>query len=90
MTVKLSWAGPIDNQNPNTVIYLAAGLTPIEINKMELYLSGEEEFVGTGAYLKLYDYFNGPYPIRMPYDIAKGIGGDPDTWIINFLTDREV
>lgn len=88
MTVKLSWAGPIDNQNPLVSIYLAAGLTPIEINKMELYLSGEEEFVGTPAYLKLYDYFNGPYPIRMPYDIAKARSGEPDQWIIDFLLGR--
>jgi len=84
MTINLSWAQPIKS---NEDIYSAAGLTDSEIAKMPRYIAGIDDFYGTPAFAKLYNFFvfDASDIIRMPYDVAKGRTGTPDDWILEVL-----
>lgn len=65
-------------------IYKAAGLTTTEIKEIPLFISGEgEEFYGTTAYEKLFDYY--AFSGEMPYGVAKCRTGTPDEWIMDKL-----
>jgi hypothetical protein len=44
-----------------------------------------DEFYNSLAYLKLFNY----YISEMPYGVAKGRTGEPDTWIIRRLRERQ-
>lgn len=68
----------------NAEIYSNAGLTTVEISKMPLFISGEEEFYDSSAYEKLYEYFAFK-SCEMPYGTAKARDGDPDEWILDYL-----
>ena len=68
-----------------TELYQRANLNPGEIRKMKVYIDGDEDFYGTPAYEKLYEYFAFDGPIRMPYGTAKARDGDPDIWILEYL-----
>lgn len=77
-----------DNPKPSHLhLYKEAGLTVSEIKNMPMYLTGAEDFYGTPAYNKLYDYFvfEANHISRMPYGIAKADEGEPDTWILERL-----
>jgi hypothetical protein len=66
-------------------IYAEAGLGVTEIALVESYIEDDDgRFIETKAYEKLYDYFcnNG----EMPYLVAKARTGDPDAWILDYLT----
>jgi hypothetical protein len=65
-------------------VYESAGLTPAEIQLMEVYLAGDDDFYGSSSYEKLYGYFAFEAAL-MPYDIAKARTGDPDLWILEYL-----
>ena len=65
-------------------IYNAAGLTVDDINRMPSYIDGEDEFYGSEAYGKLYEYFAFE-TCEMPYGTAKARDGDPDYWILEYL-----
>ena len=67
-------------------IYEAAGLNEDEIFMMESYLEGVEEFYGTEAFDKLYEYYAFELG-EMPYEIAKARDGDPDSWILDTLLE---
>ena len=66
-------------------IYEDAGLNEDEVFMMESYLEGIEDFYGTPAYEKLYEYFCDTG--EMPYGVAKARDGDPDYWIIEKLLE---
>lgn len=66
----------------NMTVYEAAGLTPEEITAMPRYLAGIDDFYGTTAYEKLYNYFAFE-AYEMPYGVAKARTGDPDEWILD-------
>tara|TARA_B100000131_G_C17588618_1_gene398235 strand:- start:121 stop:342 length:222 start_codon:yes stop_codon:yes gene_type:complete len=68
-------------------IYDAAGLTEKERSQMPSYIEGEDEFYGSGAYDKLYEYFAFE-ACEMPYGIAKARTGDPDSWILEYLEEH--
>ena len=65
-------------------IYTEADLSKEEITSMQYYLSGEEDFYGTSAYEKLYQYFAFETG-EMPYGTAKARTGDPDVWILDTI-----
>jgi hypothetical protein len=67
-----------------TEIYEAAGLTEADRSRMPSYIEGEDEFYGSEAYGKLYEYFAFE-SCEMPYGIAKARTGDPDYWILEYL-----
>ncbi len=67
-----------------TEIYNAAGLTKDDRSRMPSYIEGEDEFYGSEAYGKLYEYFAFE-SCEMPYGIAKARTGDPDYWILEYL-----
>ena len=64
-----------------TDIYNAAGLTEDDRSRMSSYIEGEDEFYGSEAFGKLYDYFND----EMPYSIQKCWDDTPDNWILEQL-----
>ena len=63
-------------------IYIAAKMTEDDIRRMPSYIEGEDEFYGSEAFGKLYDYFID----EMPYDIQKFRDGTPDDWILERLS----
>ena len=65
-------------------IYTQAKLTTAEINKMPQYLDSDDDFYGSSAYDKLYDYFAFE-TCEMPYGTAKARDGDPESWILEKL-----
>ena len=65
-------------------IYNAAGLTEADRSRMPAYLEGEDEFYGSEAYGKLYEYFAFE-SCEMPYGTAKARDGDPECWIVDRL-----
>ena len=67
-----------------TEIYAAAGLTADDRARMPSYISGEDEFYGSKAYGKLYEYFAFE-SCEMPYGTAKARDGDPEWWILEYL-----
>lgn len=71
----------------NVSVYQAAGLTPEMIEKMPRYLAGIEDFYGTPAYTKLYEYFAFE-ACTMPYGVAKARTGDPDSWILDEVVNE--
>ena len=64
-------------------IYEAAGLTEEDIARMPAYAEDEEEFYGSEAFGKLYDYFM--HTGEMPYGVAKARTEMPDAWILEQL-----
>ena len=70
----------------NQEIYDAAGLTEDDRSRMPSYIEGEDEFYGSEAFGKLYEYFcnNG----EMPYGVAKARTECPDDWIIERLEEN--
>jgi hypothetical protein len=67
-----------------TEIYDAAGLTAHDRSFMPRYLAGIDEFLGSEAYGKLYEYFAFE-SCEMPYGTAKARDGDPECWILEYL-----
>ena len=65
-------------------IYIAAKLTEADRARMPSYIEGEDEFYGSEAYGKLYEYFAFE-SCEMPYGTAKARDGDPEEWILNYL-----
>ena len=70
-----------------TEIYNAAGLTSDDRSRMPSYIEGEDEFYGSEAYGKLYEYFAFE-SCEMPYGTAKARDGDPECWILEYLEAR--
>lgn len=70
-----------------TNIYEKAGLTSKEIEQIpehiEDYLEDGSMFIFTDSYEKLFSYFLDTN--EMPYGVAKGRNGEPDTWILEYL-----
>ena len=64
-------------------LYKAAGLTEDDRSRMPSYIDGEDEFYGSEAFGKLYDYFCDTGEI--PYGVAKSRTGDPDIWILDYI-----
>ncbi len=62
-------------------IYNEAGLTENDRSRMPSYIEGEDEFYGSEAYGKLYEYFAFE-ACEMPYGVAKARTGCPDEWIL--------
>jgi len=69
----------------NSEIYNNAGLTEDDRSRMPAYINGEDEFYGSEAFGKLFDYFYIEAG-EMPYGIAKCRTGEPDLWIIDKLS----
>jgi hypothetical protein len=67
-----------------TETYSAAGLTEDDRSRMPSYIEGEDEFYGSEAYCKLYEYFAFE-SCEMPYGTAKARDGDPDVWVLEYL-----
>ena len=67
-----------------TEIYNEAGLTEIECRMMLDYMHGRDDFYGTHAYEKLFEYFAFETG-EMPYGTAKARTGMPDEWILEYL-----
>ena len=70
-----------------TEIYDAAGLTEDDRSRMPSYIEGEDEFYGSEAYGKLYEYFAFE-SCEMPYGVAKARTECPDEWILEYLEVR--
>ena len=68
-------------------IYNAAGLTEDDRSRMSSYIEGEDEFYGSEAYGKLYEYFAFESG-EMPYDVCKARTECPDEWILEYLEVR--
>jgi hypothetical protein len=51
---------------------------------MPSYIEGEDEFYGSEAYGKLYEYFAFE-SCEMPYGVAKARTECPDDWILEHL-----
>ena len=64
-------------------IYIDAGLTVAEADRVPDYISGKLDFYDSTAYDKLYEYF--AFSGEMPYGIAKARTGTPDEWILDRL-----
>jgi len=64
-------------------IYNAAGLTKNDRARMPAYVEGEDEFYGSEAFGKLYDYFFRTG--EMPYGVMKARTECPDEWILDRL-----
>ena len=69
-------------------IYYNANLSPEEIGMMPKYIDAREDFYGSTAFEKLFEYFAFDGPIRMPYGVAKARTGCPDEWILEYLENR--
>ena len=69
-------------------IYAGAGLTPEEIATTDMIIEGtsDADFFSTPAYEKLYEHLAFDL-VEMPYGIAKCRTGEPDVWIIDYLSD---
>ena len=67
-----------------TDIYNAAGLTEDDRSRMSSYIEGEDEFYGSEAFGKLYEYFAFE-SCEMPYEVAKARTECPDDWILEQL-----
>jgi len=67
-----------------TEIYDAAGLTEDDRSRMTSYIEGEDEFYGSEAFGKLYEYFAFE-SCEMPYEVAKARTECPDDWILEQL-----
>lgn len=65
-------------------VYKSAGLSAEEIKKMPEYIEGAEEFYGTPAFEKLYEYFAFE-TAEMPYGVAKARTETPDVWILDYI-----
>ena len=65
-------------------IYEAAGLSEDDRAHMPAYIEGEDEFYGSEAYGKLYEYFAFE-SCEMPYGVAKARTETPDEWILEYL-----
>ena len=68
-------------------IYNAAGLTRDDRSRMPSYIEGEDEFYGSEAFGKLYDYFTFE-TCEMPYEVAKARTETPDEWILDYLENH--
>tara|TARA_Y100001970_G_C14248605_1_gene870095 strand:+ start:718 stop:942 length:225 start_codon:yes stop_codon:yes gene_type:complete len=68
-------------------IYDAAGLTEDDRSRMPSYIEGEDEFYGSEAYGKLYEYFAFE-SCEMPYGVCKARTECPDEWILEYLEAR--
>ena len=68
-------------------IFNEAGMTEAEADEVMKFLDDESQgdFHGTASYTKLYEYFCSTG--EMPYGVAKARTGDPDVWILDYLTD---
>ncbi len=65
-------------------IYVKAGLSTAEVQKMSEYLDWNDDFYGSSAFEKLFEYF--AFEIgEMPYGTAKARDGMPDEWILDYL-----
>ena len=65
-------------------IYEAAGLTEHDRSFMPRYLAGVDEFYGSEAYGKLYEYY--AFGVcEMPYLVMKARTECPDEWILDRL-----
>lgn len=64
-------------------VYNAAGLTKDDRSRMPSYIEGSDEFYGSEAFEKLFDYFLDIQ--EMPYDVAKSRTECPDEWILRRL-----
>ena len=67
-------------------IYEASNLTNEEIEAMPDFIEGNEEFYGTVAFEKLFDYFCFE-TAEMPYGVAKARTETPDVWILDYLEE---
>ncbi len=67
-----------------TEIYNAAGLTEADRARMPSYIEGLDEFYGSEAFGKLYEYFAFE-ACEMPYGVAKARTECPDEWILEYL-----
>jgi len=66
-------------------ICIEAGLGITEIALVQTYIEDDDgRFAETKAYEKLYDYFCNSGD--MPYGVAKARTGDPDIWILDYLS----
>lgn len=65
-------------------IYTAAGLTEQDRSFMPRYLAGVDEFIGSEAFGKLYEYFAHEV-CEMPYLVMKARTECPDEWILDRL-----
>ena len=72
------------NRRQRNSIYSKALLTDEDVQNVESCIDGDEEFYGTPAYEKLYEYFAFKTN-EMPYEVAKARTADPDVWILNKL-----
>ena len=61
-------------------LYNNAGLTENDRARMSSYIEGEDEFYGSEAFGKLYEYFMDSG--EMPYGVAKARTECPDDWIL--------
>ncbi len=79
-----------DTDIDNYQVYKAAGLTAGEIRDMPRYIAGIDEFYGTPAFDKLYNYFvfEASHIVRMPYGAAKARDRMPDDWILEKLSQN--
>ncbi len=66
-------------------IYNDAGLTQDDRARMPSYIEGEDEFYGSEAFDKLYEYFMDSG--EMPYGVAKAETECPDVWILDYLEE---
>ena len=64
-------------------LYNNAGLTENDRARMPSYIEGEDEFYGSEAFGKLYDYYVNSG--EMPYGVAKARTECPDDWILEQL-----
>ena len=65
-------------------IYVKAGLSTAEVQKMSEYLDWNDDFYGSSAYEKLFEYFAFETG-EMPYGTAKFRDGEADVWILENL-----
>ena len=65
-------------------IYREAGLSAAEVLKMSEYLDWNDDFYGSSAFDKLFEYFAFETG-EMPYGTAKARDGEPDVWILEYL-----
>ena len=69
-------------------IYQEAGLSPLEVEVVKSYIEDDDGmFIMTKAYEKLFDYFCNSS--EMPYGVAKARTGEPDLWILEYLSVTE-
>ena len=68
-------------------IYTAAGLSDKDRSLMPDYINGIQDFYGSKAFDRLYEYFAFE-SCEMPYDVCKARTVCPDEWIIEYLEVR--